>query len=247
MVAAKSRTHRRRGGIRRCQTAGVARLGRIVSIALITAGLVVMADVGITLAYREPISSIYGSIKQHAAANQLADLESHYPTTADLEAVSGVDSMRLRIAILARRFSRQVDEGEAIGRIVAPDMDDLNAVVVQGTDTGSLQKGPGHYPQTPFPGQPGTVAIAGHRTTYLAPFRHIDDLRRGDAIRLEMPYATFVYRVQRTRVVDPGDVGVVRPAGYDRLVLSACHPLYSAAHRFIAFARLRRVSRATGS
>jgi sortase A len=60
-----------------------------------------------------------------------------------------------------------------------------------------------------------------------------------------MPYAVFVYRVQRTRVVDPGDVGIVRPVGYDRLVLSACHPLYSAAHRFVAFARLRRVTAAT--
>jgi sortase A len=211
-----------------------------VSIALITAGLVVLADVGVTLAYREPISSIYGSIKQHAAANQLADLESRYPTAADLEAIQGIGSMRLRVAILARRFSRQVDEGEAIGRITAPDMDGLNTVVVQGTDTGSLQKGPGHYPQTPFPGEPGTVGIAGHRTTYLAPFRHIDSMERGDEITLEMPYATFVYRVQKTQIVDPGDIEVVRSVGYQRLVLSACHPLYSAAQRFIIFAKLER-------
>jgi sortase A len=218
----------------------VARLSRILSIALITAGLVVLADVGITLAYREPISSLYGSIKQHAAANQLADLESRYPTAADLEAIRGVGSTRLRVAILARRFSHQVDDGEAIGRIVAPDMDDLNAVVVQGTDTGSLQKGPGHYPQTPFPGEPGTVGIAGHRTTYLAPFRHIDSMKRGDEVTLEMPYATLVYRVQKTDIVDPEDIEVVRPVGYQRLVLSACHPLYSAAHRYIVFARLVR-------
>ena len=224
----------------RCQTAAVALLGRITSIALITAGLVVLADVGITLAYREPVSSIYGSIKQHAAADQLADLETRYPTAADLQAIRGVNSTRLRIAILARRFARQVDEGEAIGRITAPDMDDLNAVVVQGTDTGSLQKGPGHYPQTPFPGESGTVGIAGHRTTYLAPFRHIDSMERGDEITLEMPYATFVYRVQKTEIVDPEDVHVVRPVGYQRLVLSACHPLYSAAHRYIVFARLVR-------
>jgi len=216
----------------------VARLGRIVSIALITAGLVVLLDVGLTLAYREPVSSIYGSIKQHAAADQLADLESHYPSAADLRAIEGVQNAGRRISILARRFARQAGDGEAIGRIVAPGMDDLNAVVVQGTDTGSLQKGPGHYPQTPFPGQPGTVAIAGHRTTYLAPFRHIDSMQKGDEVTLEMPYATFTYRVERTDVVDPSDVGVVRPVGYPRLVLSACHPLYSAAHRYIVFARL---------
>ena len=239
-MAAKSRTHRRRDGPRRCQTAAVALLSRILSIALITAGLVVLADVGITLAYREPVSSIYGSIKQHAAANQLADLESRYPTAADLEAIRGVGDTRTRIAILAHRFARQVDDGEAIGRIIAPNMDDLNTVVVQGTDTGSLQKGPGHYPQTPFPGEPGTVGIAGHRTTYLAPFRHIDSMQRGDEVTLEMPYATLIYRVQKTAIVDPEDVGVIRPVGYQRLVLSACHPLYSAAHRYIVFARLVR-------
>jgi sortase A len=218
----------------------VARVGRIVSIALITAGLVVLLDVGLTLAYREPVSSIYGSIKQHAAADELADLESHYPTRGDLRAIEGVRNANRRIGILARRFARQADDGEAIGRIVAPAMDDLNAVIVQGTGTGSIQNGPGHYPQTPFPGQPGTVAVAGHRTTYLAPFRHIDSMREGDEVTLEMPYATFTYRVEKTDIVDPSDVGVVRPVGYPRLVLSACDPLYSAAHRFIVFARLVR-------
>ena len=213
-----------------------------MSIALITAGLVVLLDVGLTLAYREPVSSIYGSIKQHAAADQLADLESHYPTAADLRAIEGVRNADRKVEILADRFARQADEGKAIGRIIAPDMDDLNAVVVQGTDTGSLQEGPGHYPQTPFPGQPGTVAIAGHRTTYLAPFRHIDSMHRGDKVTLEMPYATLTYRVEKTDIVDPSDVGVVRSVGYPRLVLSACHPLYSAAHRYIVFARLVRAT-----
>jgi sortase A len=220
-------------------------LGRIVSIALITAGLLVLADVAITLAYREPVSSIYASIKQAEARDRLAELESHYPTAADRRALRGISGSRRRIALLAGRLARRSGDGDPIGRIEVPAMEGLDAVVVQGTGTASLQKGPGHYPETAFPGQRGTVAIAGHRTTYLAPFRHIDDLDRGDAIRLEMPYAVFVYRVQRTRVVDPGDVGIVRPVGYDRLVLSACHPLYSAAHRFVAFARLRRVTAAT--
>ena len=119
-------------------------------------------------------------------------------------------------------------------------MNGLNAVVIQGTDTSSLEKGPGHYPQTPFPGQGGTVGIAGHRTTYLAPFRHIDSMKRGDLIRLEMPYAKFVYRVQGTAIVEPSDVGIVRKVGYERLVLSACHPLYSASQRYIVFARMVR-------
>jgi sortase A len=115
-------------------------------------------------------------------------------------------------------------------------------VAVEGTDTASLQKGPGHYPETRFPGQGGTVAIAGHRTTYLAPFRHLDQLEPGDEIEIEMPYANFAYRVQKTRVVDDSAVDIIHEAGYERLVLTACHPLYSAAQRIAAFARLTRVS-----
>jgi sortase A len=119
-------------------------------------------------------------------------------------------------------------------------MDGLNMVFVQGTDESSLELGPGHYPETAMPGQGKTVAIAGHRTTYLAPFRHIDSMKQGDKITLKMPYGTFVYAVQKTEIVDPSDVGVIHETGYERLVLSACNPLYSAAERYIVFARLVR-------
>jgi sortase A len=110
--------------------------------------------------------------------------------------------------------------------------------VVQGTDEGSLEKGPGHYPDTALPGLGETVAVAGHRTTYLAPFRHIDALRPGDRIVLSMPYGRFTYVVQYHRIVAPTALWVTRNVGYDRLVLSACNPLYSAAQRIIVFARL---------
>lgn len=216
----------------------VRRVGHIVSIALITAGLVVFADIAVTLAYKEPLSSIYGSIKQAEAADQLDKLEAHYPTAADRRAIAQVHREKRQITILARRFAKHTETGDAIGRILAPAMDGLDIVVVQGTDEVSLQKGPGHYPETPFPGERGTVGIAGHRTTYLAPFRHIDSMEPGDKITLEMPYARFTYRVQRTAIVDPSDVGIVKGVGYERLVLSACNPLYSAAQRFIVFARL---------
>lgn len=213
-------------------------LARILSVVLITAGLVVLADVGMTLAYREPVSSIYGSVKQHAASNELKDLEASYPPAADERATAGITNVRQRVGILARRFGRTLEDGQAIGRIKAPDMDGLEAVVVQGTDTSSLQKGPGHYPETDLPGEDGTVGIAGHRTTYLAPFRHIDSMKKGDPITVEMPYATFTYEVQKSEIVDPSDVGVVRNVGYPRLVLSACNPLYSAEERYIVYARL---------
>ena len=111
--------------------------------------------------------------------------------------------------------------------------------MIQGTDTDSLIKGPGHYPHTSYPGQGGTVAIAGHRTTYLAPFRHIDSLHRGDKIIITMPYGRFTYVVQYQQTVLPTALWVENYKGYERLVLSACTPLFSASHRLIIFAKLQ--------
>jgi len=134
---------------------------------------------------------------------------------------------------------REKLRGDAIGRIELPAID-KSYYVVEGTDTESLRKGPGHYEDTPLPGQRGTVGIAGHRTTNGAPFRDIDDLDPRDEIRVEMPYGTFVYSVEETRIVDDNDLSVKDPVGYNRLILSACHPLYSAAQRVIVFARFKR-------
>jgi sortase A len=218
----------------------VQRLLRIVSIMLITAGIVVLADAGLTLLWQEPFSAAYGALKQGQAEDQLNELESEYPTPADLAAIAGVRGTAAKARILADRFKPHLQQGHAIGRIKI-DRIGLNIVVVQGTDTASLQKGPGHYTATPIPGQPGTVGIAGHRTTYLAPFRHIDQIREGDEIRVEMPYAAFTYTVEKHEVVDPSDVGIIKPVGYDRLVLTACHPPYSAAHRYAVFAKPTRI------
>jgi sortase A len=213
---------------------------RIVSIMLITAGVVVLADAGLTLIWQEPLSAAYGSLEQGKAEDQLNDLEAHYPTAADLAAIARVNGSSPKARILAERFEPHLQEGHAIGRITI-DRIGLDIVVVQGTDTSSLQKGPGHYKNTPLPGEPGTVAIAGHRTTYLAPFRHIDEIQPRDEIRIEMPYAAFTYVMQRHQIVDPSDVGILKPVGYDQLVLTACHPPYSAAHRYAVFAKLSRI------
>jgi sortase A len=226
------------------------RLAHIASIALITAGLLVVVDVGITLAYQEPLSSIYSSIKQSEKVSQLKTLEAEFLTADEANEIQQAskqatakkepEALHQDFARLAERLVNESKPGDALGRIEAPDMNGLNMVFVQGTDESSLELGPGHYPETAMPGQGKTVAIAGHRTTYLAPFRHIDSMKQGDKITLKMPYGTFVYAVQKTEIVDPSDVGVVHETGYERLVLSACNPLYSAAQRFIVFAKLVR-------
>lgn len=226
------------------------RFGHIFSIALITAGLLVVADVGITLAYQEPLSSIYSSIKQGEKESQLESLESEFLTQSDVRQIDQAkdnkdpkareQAITANISELAQRLVDESRPGDALGRIEAPGMDGLNMVFVQGTDEASLELGPGHYPETAMPGQGKTVAIAGHRTTYLAPFRHIDSLSPGDKITLKMPYGTFIYSVQKSEIVDPSDVGVIHETGYERLVLSACNPLYSAAQRYIIFAKLAK-------
>ena len=146
----------------------------------------------------------------------------------------------------ARAADRRARRGDPVGRLRA-DAIGLDEVVVQGTDGAALRDGPGHYPDTPLPGAGGTVGIAGHRTTYGAPFRDVDELEQGDRIVLEMPYGRFAYRVERTRIVAPTATWVTRRTAYDRLVLTACHPLYSAAERIVVFARLERSAPGFGS
>jgi sortase A len=212
----------------------------ILSVALITAGVVIAVDVAMTLAWKEPLSTIYGSIKQGQAEDSLSELEEKFPSPADLRAVRGRD-VEQRVEGLADLFAEQVSTGQGIGRLRIPAID-IDIVVVQGTDTASLQKGPGHYPETAFPGQGKTIGIAGHRTTYLAPFRKINEVADGDEITLEMPYGTFTYEVEKHEIVEPSQVEIVDDVGYERLVLTACHPLYSAAQRWAVFAKLEDAS-----
>jgi sortase A len=127
--------------------------------------------------------------------------------------------------------------GDSIAKLTIPRLD-RSYFVVEGTAAGDLRKGPGHYGDTPLPGKGGTIGIAGHRTTYGAPFRNIDDLKRGDEVRIEMARGRFFYRVEKTRLVSPSEVSVKDRVGYERLILTACHPLYSAAQRIVVFARL---------
>jgi sortase A len=219
----------------------VSRGARILSIALITAGLVVLLDVGLTLAWKEPASSIYGWLKQRDAANELKEIEAKNPTAADLAAIRGVHPDAARVKILAERYGKRIRKGHAIGRLKSERMN-LNIVVVEGTDTADLQRGPGHYPDTALPGEGKTVGIAGHRTTYLAPFHNINTLKRGDDIIIKMPYATFDYQVTGHKIVSPGETQIVDNVGYERLVMTACHPLYSAAQRYAVFSKLKSIT-----
>jgi sortase A len=211
---------------------------RALSTVLIVAGALLLADAALTLLWQEPVSAVYGRIQQDQLEGQLKDLEKAPIAAVDQRALRRLDASR-RLAFAARSLKRRSKAGDALGRIRIPEIG-VSDVFVEGTAAPDLRRGPGHYPATPLPGQRGTVAIAGHRTTYGAPFHDVDQLRRGDRIELDMPYGRFTYRVERLRIVKPTAVEVTDAVGYDRLVLSACHPLYSAAQRIIVFARLER-------
>jgi sortase A len=212
---------------------------RALSTVMIVAGVVLLFDAGVTLIWQEPVSAVYARIQQDRLADGLEELEQAPLAPAERRALERIPDPRRRLAFRARALERRLEPGDPMGRIVMPSIG-VSEVFVEGTDAGDLRKGPGHYPDTPLPGVRGTVAIAGHRTTYGAPFRKVDALEKGDRIELRMPYGRFLYRVERTRIVPPTEVSVTDRVAYDRLVLSACHPLYSAAKRIIVFARLEQ-------
>jgi sortase A len=114
-------------------------------------------------------------------------------------------------------------------------------VLVDGTDDSSLQKGPGLDRRTYMPGEGQLVYIAGHRTTYLAPFAHIERMRAGDPVTIELPYATFVYRVFYKQIVQADDMAALKSTGREIVKLQACHPRFFASHRYIVSARLVRI------
>ena len=218
---------------------------RGLSTVLIVVGVLLLADVAATLVWQEPISGVYARAQQKRLADRLAAIERVPVTPVERKVLERLPAGAPRLGFAARSLDRRAEEGGPVGRIKVGKIG-LDEVVVQGTGTGDLRRGPGHYPDTPLPGARGTVAVAGHRTTYGAPFRRLDQLGRGDRIEMLMPYGRFTYTVERTRIVPPTATWVTNRAAHDRLVLTACHPLYSAAQRIVVFARLS-TARARGA
>jgi len=207
---------------------------RLVSLSLIAAGVALLGDAALTVVWQEPLSAVRADVDQRRLKRALGTLAVAPPPRAE----PVVAPLRRRaIAGAARALGARAGRGQPVAVLRAAAID-LDVAVVMGSRLDLLRRGPGFIDGTPLPGRPGSAAIAGHRTTYGAPFRRLDDLRRGDVVSVALPYATFVYAVADTRIVGPRDVSVLARAGDDRLVLSACHPLFSAARRIVVVARL---------
>jgi sortase A len=214
---------------------------------LLGLGALVLVWVGVTVKWGDPFTSLYTRHEQRALAGRLDQIDRQWaaPKRPVSVAVASAKPEQTKAAVLRSRASSYrstLAEGAPIGRIVVPRLG-LRMVVVEGTAKADLEKGPGHYDSasgrtTGLPGMGGVIGIAGHRTTYSAPFRHIDDLRPGDKIELRMPYGHFRYTVYHHKIVDDQDWSILRKRPWEKLVLTACHPLYSAKQRWVVFARL---------
>jgi sortase A len=209
---------------------------RALAAVLIAAGALALADAAVTVAWQEPVSALRARRAQDGMRTELRARWQALPGTA-AAARRGARALRRD----ARALRREAADGTALARLTIPRLG-LDTVVVRGARPADLRDAPGLFGAA-LPGEGATAAIAGHRTTYGAPFRHVDRLRAGDRIGVALPYGTFRYAVTGRRVVGPGDVSVLARTGRERLVLTACHPLFSAARRMVVYARLVGVGR----
>ncbi len=225
------------------------RLLRIAGTLLIVGGVGMLLWTVVVWQWQDPFTGLYTRYEQHRLArsyeHRLANYRApHIPSFATPGSTSvrrpkgpSLVVARRDIRLAAREYRISSHEGEAIGRIVVKRLG-LNMILVNGTTDSSLQKGPGRFLGTYMPGEGQLIYIAGHRTTYLAPFSHIDKLRRGDTVTLSVPYGTFTYRITHHVIVPSDDLAVLRTHGHEVVALQACHPRFFATHRYIAYASL---------
>lgn len=217
---------------------------RILGALLVVAGVLVLAWVVVVWRWQDPFTAIYTHIEQnHLAHTYERRVRAYHPKPTrgkDLAAA------RIEIAAEARAYRSTLRTGDPVGRLKIGRIG-LKMVVVQGTDHETLKRGPGHYEPSALPGEGHLIYIAGHRTTYLAPFADINDIEVGDYVTFSVPYATFTYRVQRHYIVRSDQLSVLQDRGREILRLQACHPRFFATHRYIVDATLVAFTPAGGA
>jgi sortase A len=211
---------------------------RVGGLALIVAGALGLAWTVTVWRWQDPFTGVYTRWEQHRLGQQYDRLLSRWqPPEGSAVGPRDAAATRREIARVAAAYRGETHPRQAIGRIVIGRIG-LNMVLVNGTDHKSLKRGPGRDLRSYMPGQNRLVYVAGHRTTYLAPFSHIDDIRKGDYVRIEMPYGTFTYRTIGHEIVPATDLAMLRSPRHELLRLQACHPRFFATHRYIVDARL---------
>jgi sortase A len=212
---------------------------RTLGTLMIAAGVLTLVWALVVWRWQDPFTALYTHWQQGKLAHSYDRILADYRPQAKLGA-NDLAAERRTIRTEATAYRHTARVGQPLGRIVIGRIG-LKMIVVNGTDHESLKKGPGRDTRSFMPGQDRLVYIAGHRTTYLAPFANINDVRVGDVIRLEMPYGTFVYRATGHRIVVATDLSVLQSPKHEQLELQACHPRFFATHRYIVYAKLVRV------
>jgi sortase A len=211
------------------------RLARISGTLLIVAGLGTLGWAVAVWQWQDPFTAVVNAYEQRGLEHSF---ERSLTPRADAPAAPvTADPARLRsqLARAATAWRTQLERGDAVARLRIPALG-VDEIVVNGTDSSTLRRGPGRYLKSGVPGEGELVYIAGHRTTYGAPFSHIDRLKPGDQVVVELPYATYEYRITGHRIVDASELSVLRSKGVEELALQACHPRFFASHRWIAYA-----------
>lgn len=215
------------------------RLIRMSGTLMVVTGSLLLVWALLVWRWQDPFTALYTRWQQRDLAQEYEQRFEQFREQSPIRIVEK-PATPIQIAEEARKYRRRLSEGDAIGRLRIPRLD-LNMIVVNGTESSTLRKGPARHRRTFLPGEGKLIYIAGHRTTYSAPFSDIDDLRRGDRVRLELPYATFEYTIRSHRIVEAHELSVLRSRGREEVALQACWPRFFASHRYIAYARPVRV------
>lgn len=214
------------------------RLARIAGTLMILAGVAALAWALTVWKWQDPFTAVLNELEQRELSKEF----SRRLDEGDAQlATSSGDELRALLAREAGKWRRRAARGDAVARLRIPALD-VNEIVVNGTDTDTLKRGPGRYLGSRMPGEGELVYIAGHRTTYGAPFSRIDHLRKGDRVFLELPYGTIEYGVTGHRIVAATQTSALKSKGYEQLALQACHPRFFASQRYIAYAAPVRVT-----
>jgi sortase A len=226
---------------------GLRKLARILGLILIVGGLLLGIWVLAVWQWKDPFTSIYTWWEQRGLVSKYDERVDAFHDAAPAALKGGLtpDAARQLLGREARQYRQASHRGEAIARIQVPRLG-LNMIVVNGTDEDSLSRGPGRDLRSFMPGEGELTYIAGHRTTYLAPFADIDSLRKGDPVTLSLPYGVFQYRITGHVIVREDNLSPLESRGYEQLVLQACHPRFFATHRYIAYARPQSVTLPNG-
>lgn len=211
------------------------RLARILGTVLILAGVGTLAWAVTVWQWQDPFTAVVNRLEQRELSQSL---ERSFDRAAPVAPTASVSPTELRRILKreARAWRSRAKRGDAVARIRVSRLG-LDGVVVNGTDTASLKRGPGRYLGSAMPGEGALVYIAGHRTTYGAPLSRIDRLRKGDKVTLELPYGTLVYEITGHKIVKATELSVLKSRGREELALQACEPRFFASHRYIAYAK----------